>query len=72
MHHLKTAAPVLGFSDFSQPFVVETDASSNGIGAVLRQGRKPLAFLSKTLGPKWQQLSAVSYTHLTLPTNREV
>jgi len=60
MHHLKmalTAAPILGFPDFSQPFVVETDASSNGIGAVMRQGRKPLAFLSKTLGPKWQQLS---------------
>jgi len=60
MNHLKkalTSAPVLGFPDFSQPFIVETDASSKGIGAVLRQGKKPLAFLSKSLGPKWQQLS---------------
>ena len=60
MHQLKlalTAAPILGFPDFSQPFVVETDASSFGIGAVLRQGKQPLGFISKTLGPKWQQLS---------------
>ena len=55
MHQLKlalTSAPVLGFPNFSQPFVVETDASCCGIGAVLRQGKQPLAFLSKTLGPK--------------------
>ena len=35
MDHLKTAlitAPVLGFPYFSQPFVVETHASSFGIG----------------------------------------
>jgi len=52
---LKTAltiAPVLGFLDFSQPFIVETDASSFGIGVVLRQGKHPLAFLSKSLGPR--------------------
>jgi len=60
MQQLKTAltsAPVLGFPDFSQPFIVETDASATGIGAVLKQGKQPLAFLSKSLGPKWQHLS---------------
>jgi len=36
---------------------VETDASRNGIGVVFQQGRHPIAFISKKLGPKWQKLS---------------
>ncbi|KAG1936344.1 interleukin-1 receptor accessory protein-like 1-A [Pimephales promelas] len=32
-----TSAPVLGFADFSAPFILETDASNQGLGAILLQ-----------------------------------
>lgn len=52
-----TSTPILALPDFEQIFEIETDASNNGIGAVLHQGRHPIAFISKKLGPKWQRMS---------------
>lgn len=50
-----THAPVLGFADYNKPFIVETDASHVGLGAVLSQDqegqRKVIAYASRRLRP---------------------
>ncbi len=40
LRRLLTSAPILAFPDLSEPFVLDTDASGTGIGAVLSQVRK--------------------------------
>jgi hypothetical protein len=44
--------PLLCLPNFNHPFTLEMDACASGLGAVLMQQGKPLAFFSKCLGPK--------------------
>jgi len=44
-----TSAPVLTMPDFDQPFVIKCDASEKGIGVVLSQNKKAIAYFSKPL-----------------------
>ncbi|GJU15633.1 reverse transcriptase [Tanacetum coccineum] len=50
-------ALVLKLPNFNEPFIVETDASGIGVGAVLQQGGHPIAYMSKDLAPKHHSLS---------------
>lgn len=51
------SALVLAIPDYQQSFVIEIDASDQGIGAVLMQAGQPICYLSKALSPKNKALS---------------
>jgi hypothetical protein len=58
--------PVLALPNFIQHFIVETDACDNGLGGVLMQKERPIAFLSKSLSPANKFLSIYEKEFLAL------
>lgn len=61
-----TTTPTLALPDFSLPFVIQTDASGEGICAVLSQNEKPIAFMSRTLGVSKQSWSTYAREMLAI------
>ena len=54
LKHTLTSAPILAHPDYSKEFILDTDASAVGIGAVLSQvqsdgNERPIAYASRTL-----------------------
>jgi hypothetical protein len=44
-----TTTPIMAMPNFNKAFTIETDASGDGIGAVLVQQGKPVAYMSRLL-----------------------
>jgi phospholipid-translocating ATPase len=62
LKHLLCSSPILAYPDFSQEFILQTDASDYGVGAVLSQldelgNEKVISYASKALSPREQKYS---------------
>lgn len=65
-----TTAPVLGYADYTRPFILETDGSFQGLGAVLSQdqegGHRVIAYASRGLRPSERNMQNYSSMKLEL------
>ncbi|KAC9657515.1 hypothetical protein E3N88_45437 [Mikania micrantha] len=60
------SAPVLRLTDFSVPFLIECDASSEGVGTILIQDDHPVAYFRKGFAPSTRFKSAYDRELLAL------
>ena len=64
-----TEAPVLVYPSFNPAateFVLQTDASAVGVGAVLEQGGHPIAYASRSLTSSAQNYSVIQHKCLAI------
>ena len=67
---LCTEAPILAYADLKSPFILHTDASSDGLGAVPYQNqdnqRRVIAYASRSLSPSERNYPAHKLEFLAL------
>jgi hypothetical protein len=61
-----TTTPILIMPNFDDSFTIETDASGDGIGAILSQQGRPIAFMSRGLGVTKQSWSTYAKKMLAI------
>ena len=71
LKHALTTVPVLAYPDYTQPFILETDASLKGLGAVLLQKGKDrevrvIAYASRSLQPSERSMRDYSSAKIKL------
>ena len=70
LQKLCTEAPILAYEDFKTPFILHTDASSDGLGAVLYQyqnnQKRVIAYASRSLSPSERNYPANKLEFLAL------
>ena len=71
LKHALTTAPVLAYPDYTQPFILEADASLKGLGAVLSQKGKDgevrvIAYASRSLRPSERSMRDYSSAKIEL------
>ena len=71
LKRLLCSTPVLASPDFEKPFILQTDASEYGVGAVLSQRdalgcNHPIAYFSRKLLPQEVRYSTVEKEYLAI------
>ena len=65
-----TTAPILAYPDYNRPFMLHTDASTDGLGAVLYQDidgvERVIAYASRSLKPSEKNYPAHTLEFLAL------
>lgn len=63
---LVTQAPILQYFDSEKPIVIQCDASATGLGGVLLQNGRPVAFASRTLNSTEQNYAQIEKESLAI------
>ena len=66
MKHLVSTSPVLAHYEPSAPLVIQTDASSHGLGAVMLQHGKPICYASRAMTPTEQRYAQIEKELLSI------